>query len=133
MMETNDLYLGFIHYIGEDSDGLNQYEFIFTDNPNEFWGEDFNESPACLCNNLIPDDNYITTRRLIKTSIKLDLIQNNCCFSVSDALDGIVSIAWLSLDGLDEYPSQGRIFFMFGEEYNTVEKKLALYNILFEV
>jgi hypothetical protein len=30
--------LGFIRLIGEESDGYYRYEFIFTNNINEFWG-----------------------------------------------------------------------------------------------
>ena len=62
--------------------------------------------------------------------IKLDLIQDNCCFSISDCYDGIVSLAWQSLEGLDEYPQDGRIFFRFGETLEEVEDKLAMKNVL---
>ena len=39
-LEDEVLYLGFINYIGEENDGLKRYEFIFTNNKDEFWGED---------------------------------------------------------------------------------------------
>ena len=37
----NTLYLCFIRLIGEENDGYFRYEFIFTDKPDEVWGEDF--------------------------------------------------------------------------------------------
>jgi len=122
--------LGFIRLIGEESDGYYRYEFIFTNNINEFWGENFEYKPCCLCNGLTPDDKYISEIHIVKMKIKLDLIQNNCCFSFSDATDGIIAIAWENMDSYDEYPEEGRIFFMFGETLNDVEDKLAVKNIL---
>ena len=77
------------------------------------------------------NDEYITEIHILKTKVKLDLIQDNCCFSVSDSYDGIVSIAWENIDFLDEFPEDGRLFFRFGETYEEVENKLAMKNILF--
>ena len=63
--------------------------------------------------------------------IKLDLVQNNCCFSMSDCYDGILALAWQNIDELDEYPEEtGRLFFMFGETLDEVENKLAKCNVL---
>jgi hypothetical protein len=39
-----EVRLGFIRLIGEETDGYYRYEFIFTDNIDEFWGEDFEHS-----------------------------------------------------------------------------------------
>lgn len=113
------LYLCFIRLIGEENDGYYRYEFIFTDNIDECWGEGFDEKPACLMHNLMVSDEYITEIHIVKTKIKLDLIQNNCCFSVSDSYDGIVSIAW-SNDIDDDF-----IHFNFGDTLEDVQKKLA--------
>ena len=125
-----DPKLGFIRLIGEESDGYYRYEFIFTNNINEFWGENFEYKPCCLCNGLTPDDRYVGEIHIVKTKIKFDLIQDNCCFSFSDATDGIIAIAWENMDNYDEYPEEGRIFFMFGESLKDVEDKLAIKNIL---
>ena len=128
--EIGELYLCFIRLIGEENDGFYRYEFIFTDNIDEVFGEDFNQKPACLVNDLMVDDEYVTEIHIVRTKIKLDLIQNSCCFSVSDAYDGIISIAWQNIDDMDEFPEDGRIFFKFGETINEVEEKLAIKNIL---
>ena len=127
----DDLYLGFINYIGSELDGLNEYELIFTVHPNTFWGENFNYKPAGICNGLVPDKEYIQKVVRIKTFINLDLIQQSGCFSMQDCMDGIVSLAYQNLEGLDEYPDDpGRLFFMYGESYSDVEKKLAACHIL---
>jgi hypothetical protein len=130
-MENDEtVYLCFIRLIGEENDGYYRYEFIFTDNVEEVFGENFNQKPACLVNGLIVDDKYITEIHIVKMKIKLDLIQDNCCFSIADSYDGIVSIAWENTDDYDEYPDDGRIFFRFGETLKEVDNKLAMKNIL---
>ena len=52
---------------------------------------------------------------------------------MQDALDGIVAIAWENLNNYDAYPEDGRLYFMFGESYDTVESKLAIKHILIEI
>lgn len=129
---NKNIYLGFIRLIGEENDGNYRYEFIFTDNPDEFFGENFEYKPAGLVNDLLPSEEYITEVRIVKTKLKLDLIQNNMCFSMQDCFDNIVAVAWQNIDDMEEYPEDGRLYFMFGELFENVEKKLAMKNILFE-
>ena len=128
--ELKEVKLGFIRLVGEERDGLYRYEFIFTDNIDEFWAENADQKPACLVNDITPLEEYVTEVHTIRTKIKLDLIQNNCCFSVSDCFDGICCLAWEDISAYEEYPEDGRIFFRFGETYEEVEEKLAMKNIL---
>ena len=130
MNNDEKLYLCFIRLIGEENDGYYRYEFVFTDNIDEVWGNEFNQKPACLVNNLMVNDEYITEIHIVKMKIKLDLIQDNCCFSISDCYDGIVSLAYENTDSYEEFPEEGRIFFRFGETIDEVERKLAIKNIL---
>ena len=55
MEEEEVLRLGFIHLIGEETDGYYRYQFIFTNNIDEFWGENFDQKPCCLVNGLMPN------------------------------------------------------------------------------
>ena len=128
--ELKDVFLLFVRLIGEENDGYYRYEFMFTDNPDEAWGENWEFKPSCLVNELVPSEEYITEVHIVKTKIKFDLIQENCCFGMQDALDGIVAVAYENIDGLDEYPEDGRLVFMFGETLDDVEEKLAKKNIL---
>lgn len=128
--ELKEVSLCFIRLIGEENDGYYRYEFIFTNNIEEVFGEDFAQKPACLVTDLMVDEQYVTEIHIVKMKIKLDLIQDSCCFSVSDSYDGIVSLAWEDISGYDEYPEDGRIFFKFGETLEEVEEKLAIKNIL---
>ena len=128
--DLKNVFLLFVRLIGEENDGYYRYEFIFTDNPDEAWGEDWEHKPAGLVNDLIPSDEYITEVHIVKTKIKFDLIQNNMCFGMQDAMDGIVSIAYENMDSYESYPDDGRLFFMFGESLDEVERKLAMKSIL---
>ena len=128
--DEEEVRLGFIKLIGEESDGYYRYEFIFTGNIDEFWGENFEYKPAGLVNGLLPDDKYISEIHVVKMKIKLDLIQNSCCFGFQDCTDGIIALAWENVDDYEEYPEDGRIFFRFGETLEEVENKLAMKNVL---
>ena len=128
--DEEDIRLGFVRLIGEETDGYYRYEFIFTTNIDEFWGENFEYKPAGLVNGLVPEDKYINEIHVVKMKIKLDLIQNSCCFGFQDCTDGIIALAWENVDDYDEYPEDGRIFFRFGETLEEVENKLAMKNVL---
>lgn len=125
-----DVRLGFIKLIGEENDGYYRYEFIFTNDIDVFWCENGEYKPCCLVNGITPKDEYISEIHIVKMKIKLDLIQDNCCFGFQDCTDGVVALAWENMDGYDEYPEDGRIFFKFGETLDEVERKLAMKNII---
>lgn len=124
-------YLCFIRFVGTDIDEKNTYELLFTDDIDTFWGENFEYVPCCLCNELIPMEDKYNIVKVIKTDIKLNLIQDSCCFSFQDAMDGIIAIAWENIDGYDEYPEEGRLVLTYGMEYEDVENLLSEKNIVF--
>jgi hypothetical protein len=125
-----NLNLCFVNCVGLEEDGKYRYEFIFTDNINDVWGENFEEKPAGLINDLMVDEVYKTETHVVRTPIKFDLIQNCCCFGMQDCMDGIVALAYENIDDYDSYPDDGRLVFNFGETYSEVENKLAMKNIL---
>ena len=128
--DLKEAFLLFVRLIGEENDGYYRYEFIFTNNIDEVFGENFEQKPACLVNNLMVSEEYIYEVHIVKMKIKLDLIQDNCCFGFQDCTDGVIALAWENMDDYDEYPEEGRIFFRFGETLEEVEDKLAIKNVL---
>lgn len=129
--ELPEVFLCFIKLIGEETDGLYRYEFIFTDKPDDVFGENWDYKPAGLVNELSPSEEYVTEVHILKTKIKFDLVQHNCCFSLQDCIDGAVCLAVESLEGYESYPEDGRLVFMFGESFDRVEEKLAMKHLLF--
>lgn len=131
MMENNeDLKLCFVNVVGMEEDGKYRYEFIFTDDIDNVWGENFDEKPAGLINNLMVDEQYKTETHVVRTKIKFDLVQHCCCFGMQDCMDGIVALAYENIDDYESYPDDGRLVFNFGESYFNVESKLAMKSIL---
>lgn len=125
MEAEEELRLGFIRLIGEESDGYYRYEFIFTDNIEEFWLDNGEHKPCCLVNDLQPIDDYVTEVQYVKMKIKLEVIQDNCCFGFQDCTDGIVALGWSDNIQLND------LYFMFGDSKSHVEDKLTKHNILF--
>lgn len=119
--------LVFIRLIGIEDDNYYRYEFMFTTDINSFEIEEDNEH-CCLSNTIHPITE--TSIHNVKMKIKLDLIQNNCCFSFQHTKLGIVALAWENTDAYSEYPEDGRIFFNFGETLEEVEDKLAVKGVL---
>ena len=64
-----------------------------------------------------------------KTDIKLDLAQDCCCFSMQDARDHIVALAYENLDNAEEYP-EPRIIIQFADSVEDVETLFAKRNII---
>jgi hypothetical protein len=50
---------------------------------------------------------------------------------MQDCMDGIIALAFENIDAYENYPDDGRIYFMFGESIDDVERKLAMKHILF--
>nr|DAN25886.1 MAG TPA: hypothetical protein [Bacteriophage sp.]DAO70007.1 MAG TPA: hypothetical protein [Bacteriophage sp.] len=129
IIETEN-HLCFINLVGVEEDNKYRYEFIFTDDIDNVWGENFDEKPAGLINNLMVDEQYKTETHVVRTTIKFDLVQQCCCFGMQDCMDGIVALAYENIDDYDAYPDDGRLVFNFGEPFNDVSRKLALKNII---
>lgn len=121
-----DEKLVFIRFIGEENDGYYAYELMFSNNIEKFEIEKDNDY-CCLCQTIIPATKTIIHK--VKMKIKLSLIQDNCCFSFKHSKLGIVALAYENIDNYDEYPDD-RIILFYGDEYDDVERKLALRNIL---
>lgn len=121
-----DLKLCFIVFVGLDLTGKYQYEFLFTDKIDEVWGEDFEIMPAGMCNSLIPNQEDYKEVKNVSLDFKLTLIQNSCCFSMQDCMDGIVSLAY----GYDN----GKLILnlRYGETFDAVEEKIIKLNTFFQ-
>lgn len=95
-------------------------------------GDDFDQFPAGLCVNLTPNEEDYDTIKIIKTNIKLSLIQDSTCFGMQDAMDGIVAIGYEDISDYEEYPEDGRLILHYGISYDECEELLANKNIVFE-
>ena len=129
-MPTDDLRVLFILEMGRDGDGMNVYHFFIGPNADDAWAEGWYEKPAA---NIPIEDMVLPTsmydyRKELRTDLKLDLAQNNSCFTMQDCRDHVIALAAENLDDADEYPEQGRIVIQFGDMLDDVEAMFARRN-----
>lgn len=118
--------LVFINKMGTNIDGFNIYEFLFSNEPETVWCENWNVKSAGVCGKIPPDESTYDKVKVLQTNIVLDVAQENMCFSMQDCIDQIIALGYENLDNPDlPYPEDGRLVFKFGENVKDVEFKLA--------
>ena len=129
-----ELKLIYILELGENWEGLNTYEFLFSDdtegvlNNSGDWAWDVVPASG---NPIKPEIEYVSAVGRIQTDRPFELIQNSDTFCVWDAVDGVTSIAWEDLSEYDEYPEY-RLFFFYGDTMKEVKDKLYKVDINLE-
>lgn len=121
--ETN-MFVVYIMFLGQGADGRNIYQMLLSDSPDDVWGEQWGEKPACLCRDLAINESMYSFIKEFKTDISLTLGQDNCCGSLQDMKDGCFAMAYENIDGYEEYPEPLRLVFKYGEPVEEVEDKL---------
>lgn len=123
-LENNDggLQIIFAIHVGTDSDGLNIYHLLFSNDADSAWGEDWEVKPSILCRNLTPSEDSYDKILEVKTELTLDLASKCSCFSMQDARDKVVALISENLEDAEEYPENGRIVIHFGDSIESVEK-----------
>lgn len=116
----------FVNGLGPNYKGDNLYEFIFSDTT-DVWGESWESKPS---NGYPapPELKYIKKVGVLRnTDIKLELIQNSDFFSMIDAMDDVVALAWETED-----ENKGRLVFRFGQTENEIKDKLYERDLILE-
>lgn len=130
MINKSNLKLVYVKPIINGSDNKNyEYDFLFSETPDLVWGVDWDDNAPNLCGDISPESSTYSLVERIKSPIELKTIQENSCYSMEYAISRSVALAWLNLDGLDEYPEFGRMVFKFGDKYVDVIKTLEKNNI----
>ncbi len=121
--------LVFVNGLGPNYKGDNIYEFIFSDeNLEDVWGENWESKPSNGYP-LPPELKYIKKVGVLRnTDVKLELIQNSDFFSMEDAIDDVVALAWET----DEYENQKRMVFRFGMSEQQIKDKLYERDLILE-
>lgn len=121
-MENNKNFLIFVNEMGPNYLGNYMYEFIFgpnlSDADGEEWGYEGKAEP--------PHPDFIKrVGTLDNSKINFDVVQKNESFTMYDAQEGVVSLAWESYDGIDDnFKPDKRLVFHYGEDEKTVTDKL---------
>jgi hypothetical protein len=120
-------YLIYVNGLGPNYKGDNMYEFIFS-NTKKVWGLDWENEP---CNGYPspPDLQYIKRVGVLRnTDLELELIQDSDFFSMKDAMDDVISIAWEKNNETEDK----RLVFRFGEDEQTIKNKLLERELILE-
>lgn len=116
----------FVNGLGPNYKGDNIYEFIFSDSL-DVWGEYWESKPANQYPQP-PELKYVKRVGVLRnTDIKLELIQNSDFFSMTDAMDDVIALAWESEDN-----HNGRLVFRFGETEEQIKDKLYEKDLILE-
>jgi hypothetical protein len=125
-------YLIYVNGLGPNYKGDNIYEFIFSDVKNDVWGESWESKPS-NGNPLPPNIEFIKKVGVLKNDeVKLSLIQDSDFFSMIDALDDVIALAWESDDSDINFDMTKRLVFRFGEDEKTIKDKLYERDIVLE-
>jgi hypothetical protein len=117
----------YVNGLGPNYKGDNLYEFIFSDSL-DVWGE-FWESKPSNGYPTPPELKYIKKVGVLRnTDVKLELIQNSDFFSMIDAIDDVVALAWET----DEENGQKRMVFRFGMTEQEIKDKLYEKDLILE-
>jgi len=124
------MFLIFINELGPNYKKENIYEFIFSENLEELWGDEWDSVPAHGKPGP-PEVNYIEKVGVLSQStIKLELVQNSDYFGMEHALDKIISLGWEISEEGDV--SEDRLVFHFGEKLKDVENKLYARDLILD-
>ena len=120
-------YLIYVNGLGPNYKGDNLYEFIFSDTL-DVWGESWDNRPSNGYPQP-PDLKYIKKVGVLRdTDVKLELIQNSDFFSVIDAIDDVIALAWES----EDTDTKKRMVFRFGIPEQEIKDKLYERDLVLE-
>jgi hypothetical protein len=117
-------FLIYVNELGPNYKGDNIYEFIFSDDLEEVFGENWESSPS-NGNPLPPDLEHIKKVGVLKNDqITLSVIQNSDYFTMLDSIDGIIALAYENESNDVDFARQKRLVFSYGEPEESVKDKL---------
>jgi len=124
------MFLIFINELGPNYKKENIYEFIFSENLEELWGDEWDSVPAHGKPGP-PEVLYIEKVGVLSQStIKLELVQNSDYFGMEHALDKIISLGWEIFE--EGVVGEDRLVFHFGEKLEEVENKLYARDLILD-
>jgi len=120
-------YLIYVNGLGPNYKGDNLYEFIFSDTL-EVWGESWDNRPSNGYPQP-PDLKYVKKVGVLRdTDVKLELIQNSDFFSLMDAIDDVIGLAWDS----EHEDTSKRMVVRFGVPEQEIKNKLYERDLVLE-
>lgn len=120
-----DLYLVHVKKIGLNLEGEYEYELYFSEDFTRYDKHEINYRPCGLNKTKYSDYFDYSCIKIINTTIKLSLIQDNMCFGYKHAVDGIIALGFEDINDYDEYPENGRLVLKYGKKLEEIEEILS--------
>jgi hypothetical protein len=125
-------YLIYVNELGPNYKGDNIYEFIFSTDIKDIWGEYWESKPANGYP-LPPNIEFIKKVGVLKNDIiSLSVIQKSDYFSMTDSMDDVVALAWENENDITNFDLVKRLVFRFGDTEEIVKNKLYERDIVLE-
>lgn len=126
-MTMNNKKLVFVKPISNNN-SYYEYDFIFSDTPENVWGPDWDFEVPSICPEIDPEPSTYTNIIRVKSDNKFCVAQEQSCYPMAYCTDKILALAWLDIEGLEEYPAY-RAIFHFNDDFTTVQNKLSKIDI----
>ena len=81
---------------------------------------------------LIPEESTYSEIKRVITTLPLKTLEETSCYSMEYATYGILALAWIDIENLEEYPENGRMTLKFGFSKDKVESLLDSQSWKFE-
>jgi hypothetical protein len=126
------MFLIYVNELGPNYRGDNIYEFIFSDRVEDVWGEMWESKPSNGYPSP-PDIEHIKKVGVLKNDkITLSVIQKSDYFSMIDATDDVIALAWENENESINFDIVKRLVFRFGDSEEVVKNKLYERDIVLE-
>ena len=121
-MDDKKNYLIFVNEMGPNYLGNYMYEFIFGPSTLDVDGEDWEYEGKAEP----PHQEYINKVGLLENSkVNFTVIQKQDSFTMYDAQEGVIALAWETYDNLeDNLKPEKRMVFNYGDSEDLVVEKL---------
>ena len=126
------MFLVFVNELGPNYRGDNIYEFIFSDEVKDVWGDMWDSKPSNGYPSP-PEIKFIKKVGILKNDkISLSVIQKSDYFSMIDAIDDVVALAWENESDNVNFNLVKRLVFRYGDSEDVIKNKLYERDIVLE-
>ena len=129
---NNPEVLVYVRPLYKEEDGTYVYAFLFSDTPDDVWGADWDIYSPASNPDLTPDSTTYSSSYIVRSKYRLKTLQETTCYPMEYAIYGIMALAWIDIEGLDEYPEHGRMVFHFRDSMEKVKSLLEPYGFTIE-
>lgn len=128
MATTSDVIV-FVKFAYQEPDGKYVYWLYFSGTPDEVWGRQWDVLNPSTNIDSTPDETTYNHIYVIKSDYRLRTLEETTCYSMEYAIYGILALSWIDLEGLDDYPENGRMVLHFGDTFDAVDEILSMFDI----